>query len=79
MWLELVLAAQDLIAYFQRLCLRGAAQLWEPQTLRYRLLHTAARIVHSGRRLILRLQRNWRWTPILNHAFKRLRRIAFMT
>ncbi len=78
-WLELVLAAQDLMAFFQRLCLRGEAQLWEPETLRYRLFHTAARIVHSGGRLILRLQRNWRWTSILDHAFKRLRQMALVT
>lgn len=78
-WLELVLAAQDLIAFFQRLCPRGEARFWEPKTLRYRLLHTAARLVRSGRRLILRLQRNWRWTPILHHAFKRLRVMALST
>lgn len=75
-WLELILAAQDLIAFFQRLCLRGEAQDWDPKTLRYRLFHTAARVVRSGRRLILRLQRSWRWTPILYDAFKRLRLIA---
>ncbi len=78
-WLELVLAAQDLITFFQHLCLRGEARFWEPKTLRYRLLHTAARIVRSGRRVILRLQRNWRWTPILDHAFKRLRVMALAT
>lgn len=72
-WLELVLAAQDLLAHFQRLCLRGEAQLWEPKRLRYRLLHMAARIVRSGRRWILRLQRRWRWTPILYDAFRQLR------
>lgn len=75
-WLELILAAQDLTAFFQRLCLRGEAQQWDPKTLRYRLLHTAARIARSGRRLILRLQRSWRWTPILYDAFKRVRLIA---
>ncbi len=74
-WLELVLAAQDLITFFQRLCLRGEAQRWEPNTLRYRLLHAAARIARTGRRLILRLQHNWRWTPILYDAFRRLRRL----
>lgn len=37
-WLELVLAAQDLITFFQRLCLSGEAQCWEPKRLRYRLL-----------------------------------------
>jgi hypothetical protein len=73
--LELALAAQDLIAFFQRLCLRGEARNWDPKTLRYRLLHTAARLVRSGRRLILRLQRSWHWTPILYDAFRRLRRL----
>lgn len=72
-WLELVLTAQDLLAHFQRLCLRGEAQLWEPKRLRYRVLHVAARIVRSGRRWILRLQHRWRWTPILYDAFRRLR------
>jgi hypothetical protein len=78
-WLELVLAAQDLLAFFQRLCLRGEARNWEPKALRYRLFHAAARIVHSGRRLILRLQHNWAWTQLLSHAFTRLRRIAVAT
>ena len=32
-WLELVLAAQDAIAFFQRLCLVGPAQSWDPKTL----------------------------------------------
>ncbi len=75
-WLELILAAQDLIAYFQRVCLRGEAKEWDPKTLRYRLFHTAARVVRSGRRLILRLQRSWRWTPILYDAFRRVRQVA---
>jgi Transposase DDE domain group 1 len=75
-WLKLVLAAQDLIAFFQRLCLVGEAQAWEPKKLRYRLLHTAARIVRSGRRLILKLQRNWRWTPQPDEAFHRMRALA---
>jgi len=72
-WLELVLMAQDLIAWFQALCLTGEAATWEPKQFRYRLLHTAARIARSGRRVILRLQRRWRWTPQLYAAFKRLR------
>jgi len=75
-WLELVLAAQDLITFFQRLCLRGEARGWEPKRLRYRLLHSAARLVRSGRRLILKLQRSWRWTPTLFDAFRRLRKLT---
>jgi hypothetical protein len=75
-WLELILIAQDLIAFFQRICLRGEAKEWDPKTLRYRLFHTAARLVRSGRRLILRLQKTWRWTPMLYDAFKRVRLVA---
>ncbi len=72
-WLELVLAAQDLLAWFQILCLTGEAATWEPKQLRYRILHTAARIVRSGRRVIIRLQRRWRWTPQLYAAFQTMR------
>jgi hypothetical protein len=72
-WLELVLAAQDLLTFFQRLCLDGEARRWEPKRLRHRLLHVAGRVVRSGRRVILRLQRSWPWTDLLAAAFRRLR------
>jgi hypothetical protein len=75
-WLELILMAQDLIAWFQRIGLRGDAREWEPKALRYRLFHVGARIVRSGRRLILRLQRSWPWTVMLYDAFRRVRRVA---
>lgn len=73
LWLELALAAQDLLAFFQSLCLEGKARSWEPDTLRYRLFHTAGRMIRSGRRQTLRLQRNWPWTNVLVAAFRRLR------
>jgi hypothetical protein len=72
-WLELVLAAQDLIAWTQAICLTGELARCEPKRLRYRLLHVAAGIAHSGRRVILRLQRSWPWTYALAAAFARLR------
>jgi Transposase DDE domain group 1 len=56
-WLELVLAAQDLFCWAQVLLLDGDLKVAEPKTLRYRLLHVAARIVRHARRLILRRQR----------------------
>jgi len=31
----------------------------EPKTLRYRLLHTAARITHGQRKVFLRLAEHW--------------------
>jgi Transposase DDE domain group 1 len=72
-WLELVLAAQDLCCWTQALLLNGPLAVAEPKTLRYRLLHVAARIVRHARRLILRLQASWPWTVELACAFARLR------
>jgi hypothetical protein len=72
-WLELVLAAQDLVCFTQTLLLNGDLAIAEPKTLRYRLLHTAGRIVRHARRTILRRQRSWPWTAALACAFTRLR------
>jgi hypothetical protein len=72
-WLELVLAAQDLCCWAQALLLDDELAAAEPKTLRYRLLHTAARIVRHARRVILRRQRSWPWAVELAKAFTRLR------
>ena len=72
-WLELVLAAQDLCCWTQALLLDGALAVAEPKTLRYRLLHVAARVVRHARRVILRLQQSWPWAVQLARAFTRLR------
>jgi hypothetical protein len=72
-WLELVLAAQDLTGWAQTLLLDGDLKVIEPKTLRYRLWHVAARIVRHARRLIVRLQRTWPWATALAAAFIRLR------
>jgi hypothetical protein len=58
-----VLAAQDLTCWTQALLLTGGLARAEPKTLRYRLLHVAARIVRHARRVILRLQVCWPWLP----------------
>jgi hypothetical protein len=75
-WLELVLAAQDLTCWTQARLLEGPLAVAEPKTLRYQLLHVAARIVRHARRLILRLQASWPWTVELARAFTRLRTLA---
>jgi Transposase DDE domain group 1 len=72
-WLELVLCAQDLCCWTQALLLDGPLALAEPKTLRYRLLHVAARIVRHARRVVLRLQACWPWAAQLARAFTRLR------
>ena len=75
-WLELVLVAQDLVAWMQLLCLTGASAQWEPKRLRHRLLHVAARLVRGGRRRWLRLQQGWPWAELLLGAFERLRTLT---
>jgi hypothetical protein len=72
-WLELSLAAQDLIAFTKALALAGELARAEPKRLRYRLLHQAGRIVRSGRKTKLRLERSWRWAEALVAAFARVR------
>jgi len=72
-WLTLVACAQTLVCWTQALCLSGELATAEPATLRYRLLHTAGRLVHHGRQVILRLQRTWPWAGDLVTAFQRLR------
>jgi Transposase DDE domain group 1 len=71
-WLEISLIAQDLIAWTQRLALDGELAVCEPKTLRYRLLHTAARLAFHARRAMLRLHRSWPWAHALAAAFARL-------
>lgn len=76
-WLELTLAATDLIAWTRTGLLAGEPDLAraEPRLLRYRLLHTAARITRGARRVWLRLAEHWPWALALARAFQRLRQI----
>ena len=78
-WLELVLVAQDLIAWSQRLLLGGELALCEPKRLRYRLLHVAGRLTRSGRRLRLHLPADWPWAGALVGAFARVRALPAPT
>lgn len=72
-WLKLVGLAHDLLVWTQALLLTGELARCEPKRLRYRLLHTAARLAISGRRARLRLQANWPWASDLAAAFTKLR------
>jgi hypothetical protein len=78
-WLTLVLVAQDLLAWAQRLVLDGDLATAEPKRLRYCLWHTAALIVSSGRRRFVRLPDNWPWARQLLDAFRRLEILALTT
>jgi hypothetical protein len=71
-WMQLVLAAQDILAYAKELTFTGDLAKAKPQTLRYRLLHQAGRLARSGRRTRLRLARHWPWATDLAAACARL-------
>ena len=69
---RLVMIAQDLMVWTQALTLDGRLRRAEPATLRYTLLHAPARVVRSGRRVTLKIQRDWPWAAPLRAAFRRL-------
>jgi Transposase DDE domain group 1 len=73
-WLACALTAIDLLAWTQTILLHDDPALAraEPKTLRYRLLHVAARLARGGRRTRLKIDRNWRWAHALANAFHRL-------
>jgi hypothetical protein len=71
-WLEIVLIAQDLIAWTKTLCLDAQLARCEPKRLRYRLLHVAGRLAVHARQAILHLDRDWPWAGELAAAFARL-------
>ena len=76
-WVELALIAADLLALAQTMLLTDQSDLHraEPKTLRYRLLHIAARITRGQRKVFLRLAEHWPWALALAKAFTRLRLI----
>ena len=57
----------------------SSASWLAPKRLRYCAWHTAGRLVHTGRRLILRLDAAWPWATELAGAFERLGRLSFAT
>ena len=71
--------AHDLTVWTQALLLDGELAKAEPERLRYRLLHVAARLAFSGRRAKLRLQHDWPWVPELAAAFARLKTLRAVT
>ncbi|HMS49748.1 transposase [Candidatus Neomicrothrix sp.] len=62
-WMQLCFTAHDLLAWAQAISLTGPLRRATPKTLRHRLLHVAARVTPSGRRLDL--DRTWPWAPTL--------------
>jgi hypothetical protein len=73
-WLEVALTGQDLLTWTKLICLTDTALARaEPATLRYALLHVAARVTTSARRTRLRIDADWPWAGELLGTFTRLR------
>jgi Transposase DDE domain group 1 len=71
-WLAAALIAATLLAWLKLLALDGPLAKAEPKTLRYRILHTAARLTRSGRRRHLKIAATWPWAPAIVTAWDRI-------
>ena len=71
-WVSAAAIAIDLLCWTRLLLLDGPLAKAEPATLRYRLLHTAARLVNHSRMLILRIPETWPWAQQFADAFNRV-------
>jgi hypothetical protein len=68
-WCTGAAIAADLTAWLQLLALTGELATVEPKTLRYRVLHAAARLTHGQRRRWLRIPTTWPWAQTIAHAY----------
>jgi hypothetical protein len=71
-WLTTALIAATLLAWLQLLALDGDHAKAEPKALRYRLLHTPARLTRGARRRRLRISATWPWATAITTAWTRL-------
>jgi len=71
-WCIAAAIASDLIAWLQLLTLDGELAIAEPKRLRYRILHTAARLTHGQRHRWLRIPTTWPWAQQITAAFARI-------
>lgn len=68
-WCLAATIAADLLCWLRLLCLDGPLAKAEPKTLRYRLLHTAARLVRGQRKRKIRIPETWPWAHELQACF----------
>jgi hypothetical protein len=71
-WLTAAMTGQILLAWLKLLALDGDLAKAEPRTLRYRVLHAAARLVCGGRRRRLKIQVTWPWADAITAAWQRI-------
>jgi Transposase DDE domain group 1 len=71
-WCTAAAIAADLLAWLQILGLDGDLATTEPKRLRYRVLHTAARLTRGQRQRWLRIPATWPWADQITAAFTRI-------
>src|SRR5271157_3785912 len=71
-WLTAAMTGQILLAWLKLLALDGDLAKAEPKTLRYRVLHSAGRLVRGGRKRRLKIQATWPWAEAITAAWQRI-------
>jgi Transposase DDE domain group 1 len=74
-WLEIALAAADLVTWARLIGFRSHPALARAEitTFRYRVLHVAARITRGARQRRLRIDATWRWASAIVAAWHSIR------
>jgi hypothetical protein len=75
-WLTASLIAATLLAWLRLIALDGALATSEPKTLRYKILHAAARLTRGGRRRHLKIAATWPWASDIVTAWTRIAALA---
>ncbi len=73
------MTASILLSWLKLLALDGDLARAEPKTLRYRILHAAARLVSGGRRRTLKIAATWPWAEAITTAWRRIQTIPHPT
>jgi hypothetical protein len=71
-WQAAALTAVALLAWLKLLALDGPLAKAEPKTLRYRILHAAAKLTRGGRQRRLNIAATWPWAPDITTAWDRI-------
>jgi hypothetical protein len=69
-WCVAAMIATDLLCWLRLLCLDRSLADAEPKTLRYRILHTAVRLVRGQRKRKIKIPETWPWARELEAAFQ---------
>jgi Transposase DDE domain group 1 len=78
-WLDASMIACILLSWLKLLALDGDLSRAEPKTLRYRVLHAAARLVRGGRRRLLKIAETWPWAQEITTAWQLIQAIPHPT